>query len=222
MTNTDFFNQNRFLETNRVIAVLVVDDVAAAVPLAQALIAGGIKTMELTLRTPNAVECLARVKQDLPDMICGAGTVVSAAQVKRVKQAGADFAVAPGLNPAVLEAAEAESLPFGPGVATPSDIEIATSRGYTTLKFFPAEPLGGLSYLKAMAGPYKHLGVRFIPLGGLRSSSIADYLAEGLIHAIGGSWLAKPDVIQAHDWDTVRANSEEASKLAEHALAARG
>jgi 2-dehydro-3-deoxyphosphogluconate aldolase/(4S)-4-hydroxy-2-oxoglutarate aldolase len=202
--------------------VLVVDDPDSAPDLARALLDGGVETMELTLRTPSAVECLSRVKKEVPDMICGAGTVLTPAQASQVKQAGADFAVSPGLNPEVLAAAEKEGLPFGPGIATPSDIEIALSRGYTTLKFFPAEPLGGLDYLTSMAGPYKHLGVSFIPLGGIRADNLESYLTHPLIHAIGGSWLAKSDAIAAKDWDGIRNRAREAAEIAERALAARG
>jgi 2-dehydro-3-deoxyphosphogluconate aldolase/(4S)-4-hydroxy-2-oxoglutarate aldolase len=133
-----------------VIAVLIVDQAQDAIPLAQALLAGGIDAMELTLRTPAALDALRRIKAEVPKMLVGAGTVLTPEQVSEVAAAGADFAVSPGMNPRVVLAARELGLPFAPGIATPSDIEQAIECGCKLLKFFPAEPLGGLSYLKAI------------------------------------------------------------------------
>jgi len=196
-----------------VVAVLVIDDPRDAVPLARALLAGGINVMELTLRTPRAVEALQRIRADLPEMIAGVGTVLQPAQVKEVSRAGAAFAVAPGTNPRVIAAAHAIGLPFFPGVATPSDIEAAVESGCRVLKFFPAEPSGGLNYLTNMAAPYAHLGLRYLPLGGLTAASLPDYLADPLILAVGGSWLASRPLIRDGDWTRIRTNAGEARRI---------
>ena len=151
-----------------VIAVMVVDQAVDAVPLARALIACGIDVMELTLRTPAALEALRLIKQEVPEMLAGVGTVLTRSQIDEVVDAGGAFAVAPGLNPSVVQHAQSLGLPFAPGVATPSEIERAVELGCRELKFFPAEPIGGLQYLRSMAAPYSHLGLKFIPLGGIK------------------------------------------------------
>lgn len=187
-----------------VVAVLVVDDASDAVPLARALLDGGIDAMELTLRTPAALEALAAIKAHVPEMLAGIGTILRPEQVRQVYDAGAAFGVAPGLNPRVVEAAQKIALPFAPGIATPSDLERALEMGCRDVKFFPAEPLGGLKYLKSLAAPYAHLGVRFVPLGGLTLENMGSYLADPLVLAVGGSWLAPRDLIQAGDWGAIR------------------
>ena len=199
------------IENCGVIAVLVIDEAEHAVPLARALLAGGIDAMELTLRTPAALEALRRVREEVPEMLAGIGTVLTSEQVGQVARLNAAFAVAPGTNPRVIAAARAHGLPFMPGVATPSDIEAAIEAGCRELKFFPAEPSGGLSYLKNMSAPYLHLGVRFVPLGGLTATNVKDYLESPLTLAVGGSWLAPRPLIQAQNWDQIRANAAEAS-----------
>jgi 2-dehydro-3-deoxyphosphogluconate aldolase/(4S)-4-hydroxy-2-oxoglutarate aldolase len=196
-----------------VIAVLVIERAEDAVPLARSLLAGGIDSIELTLRTPAALEALRRIKAEVPEILCGIGTILTPEQAKEAAAAGAAFGVAPGMNPRVVQAARQIGLPFAPGVVTPSDIELALELGCRLLKFFPAEPSGGLKYLKSMAAPYAHLNVRFIPLGGLESSHIATYLKEPIIPALGGSWLAPRDVIRKQDWQTITANAREATNL---------
>ena len=170
------------------------------VPLAKALIQGGVDVMELTLRTDAALGALKEIRAHVPEMLAGVGTVLTPAQVAAVKAAGAEFAVSPGINPRVVNAAVESGIPFGPGVATPTDIENALECGCTLLKFFPAEPSGGLAFLKAMAAPYLHLGVQFIPLGGVNEKNMATYLADPLIAAIGGSWLAPRELIREGRW----------------------
>jgi 2-dehydro-3-deoxyphosphogluconate aldolase/(4S)-4-hydroxy-2-oxoglutarate aldolase len=197
-----------------VIAVLVIDDPADAVPLAGALAAGGVNAIELTLRTPSALESLAAIKKHAPQMLAGAGTVLTPAHIAQARDAGADFAVAPGCNPRVLAAAAETGLPFAPGIATPSDIEAALEFGCRLLKFFPAEPSGGLAYLKAMAAPYSHLGLRYIPLGGVNAATAATWLADPLIAALGGSWLAPRALIQTRDWPAITRRAAEAAALA--------
>lgn len=191
------------IQTTGIVAVLVIDSETDAVPLARALLAGGVDAMELTLRTPAALGALRRIRAEVPEMLAGAGTVLKPAQVEEVKNAGAEFAVSPGVNPRVLQAAKEAGLPFAPGIATPSDIEQALEFDCKALKFFPAEPSGGLSYLKAAAAPYQHLGIKFLPLGGLNEKNMAAYLADPLVAAIGGSWLAPREAIREGRWDEI-------------------
>ncbi len=210
-----FFHSKRFTETNRIIAVLVLDDPDSAVPLAEALLAGGVRCMELTLRTPNAIACLKKIRNNVPDMVAGVGTILFKEQVKEVVDSGAEFGVAPGLSPPVIEEALKLGLPFGPGITTPSDIEAALQYGFRVLKFFPAEPSGGLKYLSSMAAPYKHLKIGYIPLGGISTANLSEYLSNPYIWGIGGSWLAKADAIAAKDWAGVTERAKEASEIAE-------
>jgi 2-dehydro-3-deoxyphosphogluconate aldolase/(4S)-4-hydroxy-2-oxoglutarate aldolase len=193
-----------------VIAVLTLDDARLAVPLARALVAGGITAMELTLRTPAALEALRAIVAEVPELLAGAGTVLTPQQVGAVRAAGAAFAVAPGTNARVIEAAREEGLFFMPGVATPSDIELAVECDCRALKFFPAEPCGGLAYLKNMAAPYAHLGLRFVPLGGITTANVRGYLQDPLILAVGGSWLAPRERIAAEDWPAITQTAQEA------------
>lgn len=197
-----------------VIAVLVIDRAEDAVPCAKALVEGGISVMELTLRTPAAIEALRRIKADVPEMTCGIGTILTPDQVREVKEAGAVFGVAPGFNPRVVDTAREAGLSYAPGIATPSELELAVERGCRLLKFFPAEPSGGMPYLKSMAGPYKHLGLSFVPLGGLRPTNAGDYLESPLVAAVGGSWIAPRDLIAQQDWRAIAANAREAARLA--------
>lgn len=194
-----------------IIAVLVIDRVEDAVPLARALLAGGVQVMELTLRTPAALEALRHIKAEVPEMLAGAGTILTPKQVGEVKAAGAAFAVSPGVNLRVLEAAREADLPFAPGVVTPSDIEQALEFECRSLKFFPAEPSGGLPYLKAIAAPYQHLEIEFFPLGGLNAQNMAAYLSDPLIAAIGGSWLAPREAVRAGRWEKITTLAQAAS-----------
>ncbi len=187
-----------------VIAVLVVDSVNDAVPLARALCEGGIGVMELTLRTPAALDALKSIRADVPEMMAGIGTILSPEQVQKAFDAGAAFGVAPGTNRRVIDAARDVGLPFAPGIATPSELELALELGCREVKFFPAEPSGGLEYLRAIAAPYAHLGTRFIPLGGLQLSHLDAYLRDPQVLAVGGSWLAPRNLIQAGNWLAIR------------------
>jgi len=186
-----------------VVAVLTVEDPLDAVPLAQALAAGGVTAIELTLRTPRATESIKRIRDELPETLIGAGTVLNRTQLEAVKEAGALFAVSPGCNPATLRAARELGLPFAPGIATATDIEITVEHGCRLLKFFPAETSGGLTHLTTMAAPFAHLGVRFIPLGGIGAAQLGDYLASPLVAGVGGSWIAKPEAIRQRDWPRI-------------------
>lgn len=198
-----------------VAAVLVIDDAKDAAPVARALLDGGVGVMELTLRTPAALDALAEIRREVPDMVVGIGTILTVEQLHAAQAAGAAFGVSPGCNPRLLAAAREAGFPFGPGVATPTDIEIALEYDCRLLKFFPAEQLGGLPYLRAIAAPYAHLGIRYIPLGGLTESNAATYLQDPLIAAIGGSWIAPREAIKAKKWDAIRSKARTASRLLE-------
>ena len=201
---------------NPIIAVVTIDDSSHAVPLARTLLEAGIGAIELTLRTPAAFDSLAAIRKDCPEMCAGLGTVLTPEQVERAVAAGAAFAVAPGLNPRVVQAADAAKLPFAPGIVTPSDIETAVELGCRTLKFFPAEPSGGISYLKSMAVPYAHLELQYIPLGGLNVENFTSYLSLDIVPAVGGSWIAPRPLIQTKDWSAIRDNAQAAqAKLEE-------
>ncbi len=200
------------LESTGVLAVVILDDVATAVPMAKALLAGGVNAMELTLRTDAALDSLVAIREEVPDMLVGAGTILKPEQVSQVVDRGALFGVSPGLNLRVVEAAIASGLPFAPGIATPSDIEAALELDCHFLKFFPAETLGGLPYLRAMSPPYNHLGVKYIPLGGVGQKNLAEYIVEPLIAFVGGSWLTPKDKIAAKDWKAIEELAKAARK----------
>lgn len=201
------------LYSTGVIAVLMIDDAADAVPVAQALLAGGVDCIELTLRTPAAMESLHRIRAEVPSMMVGVGTILNLQQVHDVKSAGAAFGVSPGMNPRVVAEARRIDLPFSPGICTPTDIELAIEQGCRLLKFFPSEPSGGLAYLRTIAAPFAHLGVKYIPLGGVGAGNAEQYLKEPAVHALGGSWLAPRDLIQRKDWAAITANAAEAAGI---------
>lgn len=201
------------MERSGVIAVIVVDQAEQVVPLGRALVACGIDVMELTLRTPAAVDALRLLRRDVPEMLAGVGTVLTTDQLDAIVDAGAQFAVAPGLNPRVVEHAKKLGLPFAPGVVTPSDIETAIELGCRELKFFPAEPSGGIKYLRSMYAPYAHLGLRFIPLGGINAENLPGYLYDEAVLAVGGSWLAPRKLIQTENWSAVIDNATEARRI---------
>lgn len=196
-----------------IIAVLVIDELKHALPLANALLAGGLNTIELTLRTDVALDAAKLIKKEFPEINLGFGTVLTVEQVNTVVDIGADFAVAPGCNPKVIDEAIKQGLSFAPGIMTPSDIEIAIEKGCRILKYFPAETSGGMEHLKNMVAPYSYLGLKFIPLGGCNFENASTYLKSPLITAIGGSWIAKRSLIQAENWDIITANAKEIRNL---------
>lgn len=203
------------LEGSGVVAVLILDDARQAVPLAQALLAGGVNAMELTLRTDAAIESLRRIREAVPEMLAGIGTVLTASQVDEVVAAGGQFAVSPGLNPDVVRRAGELNLPFAPGVMTPSDIEAAIQLGCRELKFFPAEPAGGLTMLSSLLAPYAHLGVRFLPLGGVNAGNMEAWLRPPGVFAVGGSWLTPQAAIRDSDWEEITRRASEARTIAD-------
>jgi len=188
-----------------VVALTRADD---AVPVVAALRAGGLPSIEITFRTAAAVEAIERVRDALPDVLLGAGTVLRPDQADAAVAAGARFVVTPGFNPRVVDHCLARSIPVVPGVATPGEVEAALERGIELVKFFPAEALGGTRFLAAVAGPYPT--VRFVPSGGLRSEHLAEYLALPNVAACGGTWLAPADTVAAGDWLRVEEHAREA------------
>ena len=188
------------LAASRAIATVIVENVEDARPLAEALLTGGIKVVEITMRTPAALQVMQVIAENYSEMLVMAGTVITPTQVRQVQDAGASCAVAPGMNARVVQAAVDAQLPFAPGIATPSEIEQALEFDCDILKLFPAEPMGGLPYLKNMQAPYTHLGLQFIPLGGLTGENAKYYLQEEMILAVGGSWIASASAITAGDW----------------------
>lgn len=169
--------------------------------------------MELTLRTPAAVEAVEHICAEVPEMTVGVGTVLTPQQVRDVKAVGGAFGVAPGMNPRVVSEAKRVGLPFAPGVCTPTEMELAIEQGCRLLKFFPAEPSGGLGYLRSVAAPLAHLGVRFLPLGGIHAGNLSDYLREASVLAVGGSWLAPPQSIRQQDWSGITVSAQQATDL---------
>jgi 2-dehydro-3-deoxyphosphogluconate aldolase / (4S)-4-hydroxy-2-oxoglutarate aldolase len=198
-----------------VVAVLVIDELKHALPLANALLEGGVNAIELTLRTPVALDAAIAIKKNFPEINLGIGTVLTVEQVKAIAGIGVDFAVAPGCNPKIIEAAQKYGVSFAPGISTASELELAVEMGCRILKFFPAEPLGGMAYLKSMAAPYQYLGLKFIPLGGLNTSNAEGYLESKLITAIGGSWIAKQSLVQSENWKAITANAKDIRALIE-------
>ncbi|MDO5552447.1 MAG: bifunctional 4-hydroxy-2-oxoglutarate aldolase/2-dehydro-3-deoxy-phosphogluconate aldolase [Planctomycetia bacterium] len=195
------------------VAVLIMDRVEDAVPCAKALLEGGVDVMELTLRTDAALGALEAIRRDVPDMLAGVGTIIFPEQVQQAQDAGAAFGVSPGLQRGVMDEAMRLKFPFAPGIMTPSELELALSYGCRNVKFFPSEPLGGLSYLKSIQAPYAHLGVRFLPLGGLTLVNLPDYMNASYILAAGGSWIAPRKLIAARDWTAITKNAADARKI---------
>ena len=200
------------LRAIRVVPVIVIDDPDDAVPLARALADGGLPCAEITFRTPGAAEALKRVTDEVPSVFVGAGTVLTPKQAEKARAAGAQFMVAPGFNPRVVDYCLGEGIPVYPGICTPTELEAALEKGLTAVKFFPAEPAGGLAYLKAMAAPYGD--VDFMPTGGINATNVASYLGFKRVVACGGSWMAPNDWIAAKQFDRIRDETRRAADAA--------
>lgn len=196
----------------RLVPVIAIDSADAALPLADALAEGGLPLAEITFRTPAAAEVIALLTRQRPDLLVGAGTVLSIQTLDQAISAGAAFGVSPGTNPAVVHAAREQGLPFIPGIATPSDIEQALALGASVLKFFPAEACGGAALLKALNAPYAHTGVKFMPTGGITIDNVEAYLALDCVAAIGGTWLATKEDIAEKRWSRITEKCREARK----------
>ncbi len=198
----------------RIICIAIIDKAADAVPMAEALLAGGLDLLEITFRTPEAGAAITAIRKALPKAHVGAGTVLNPEQLRRAVDCGAEFAVAPGVNEVVLAATQKLNLPFFPGVMTPTEIERAMSLGCKLLKFFPAEAAGGVPMLKALAGPYAHTGLKLIPTGGISPNNLADYLAQPMTGAVGGSWMVDRKLLAAKDWAKITGLAAQAMKTA--------
>jgi 2-dehydro-3-deoxyphosphogluconate aldolase / (4S)-4-hydroxy-2-oxoglutarate aldolase len=186
----------------KIVPVIVIDDAERALGLADALAGGGLPCAEITFRTPAAAEALRRIAAERPNVLAGAGTVLTTEQAERARDAGARFIVSPGINPRVVEWCQDHSLPVFPGVCTPTEIETALECGLSVVKFFPAEPSGGVGFLKAIAAPFPDL--TFMPTGGITAANVREYLAFKRVVACGGSWMAPQDWIQQGAFDRVR------------------
>lgn len=198
----------------RLVPVAVIEHVEDAIPLAAALREGGVDIIEVTFRTEAAPEAIRRIRAEFPDMLTGAGTLLDVYQVEQALEAGARFGVSPGISESVVMKALSLELPFIPGVMTPSDVEKGLSLGCKLLKFFPAEAAGGIPMLKALAGPYGHTGVEFIPLGGVNLSNARAYLELPIVPAIGGSWFLDRKLIASGDWKKIAELTREAMAVA--------
>jgi 2-dehydro-3-deoxyphosphogluconate aldolase/(4S)-4-hydroxy-2-oxoglutarate aldolase len=199
------------MRTSAVIPVIAIDDIAHAVPLARALVAGGIRVLEVTLRTAHGLAAIRAMVEQVPDAIVGVGTLTQPQEFAAARDAGAVFGVSPGLTPALIAAARSSGLPLLPGVMTPSEVMAAREVGFRQLKLFPAVPAGGIGMLNALAGP---LGdVMFCPTGGVSQDNAAQFLACRNVACVGGSWLTPKDALVAGDWDRITALARAASAL---------
>ena len=196
-----------------VVPVIAIDNIEHALPLADALLSGGLPVVEITFRTAAAAAVIRLLAKERPALIVGAGTVLTPETVQTAVEAGAQFAVAPGLNPRVVLAAQELHLPFVPGVANPSDIEAGLELGCKLLKFFPAEALGGVKLLEALSAPYKHTGVRFMPTGGATPANLPFYLKIDTVAAVGGTWLAKKEDLAEGRWELIAQRCREACAI---------
>jgi 2-dehydro-3-deoxyphosphogluconate aldolase/(4S)-4-hydroxy-2-oxoglutarate aldolase len=201
------------LSLQPVVPVIVIDDVKSAVPLARALVAGGLKAIEITLRTPAALDAIKAVADEVEGAVAGAGTVLDARQWDLAIKAGSRFIVSPGSGNSVLEAADESDVPLLPGAVTATEVMMLRDRGYSVLKFFPAEQAGGASYLNALSSPLA--GIRFCPTGGVSLKNAKDYLSLSNVICVGGSWVAPKAMVEAGDWAGI-------TKLAAEAAALRG
>lgn len=201
----------------KIVPVIVIDDAANAVPLANALIGGGLPCAEITFRTSGAAEALRRIAAECPDMLVGAGTVLTADQAAKAKKAGAKFIVSPGFHSRVVDYCRDNDLPVFPGVCTPTEIGAALEKGVAVVKFFPAEPMGGLAFLKAVSAPYGDM--EFMPTGGITAALLGAYLGFKKVVACGGSWMAPADWVAGKQFDRIR---EETTRATAAARAAHG
>lgn len=194
-----------------VVPVVVLDDLAHAVPVARALVAGGLPVIELTLRTPVALDAIAAIAAEVPEILVGAGTITSPELVARAVDAGAQFLVSPGTTPGLLRELAGSGVPFLPGTATVSEAMAVLEAGFSEMKFFPAEASGGAAYLKSLASPLP--AARFCPTGGITATSAPTYLSLPNVGCVGGSWLTPADALAAGDWDRVATLAREAAAL---------
>lgn len=201
-------NALQILQQGPVVPVIVIDDLTTAVPLARALVEGGIRVLEITLRTPVAIDAIRRIAGEVEGAIVGAGTVLTPDQFRACREAGSRFVISPGLTSNLLDAAKGEGIPLIPGIATISELMLGMDYGLDAFKFFPAEAAGGIPMLKAIAGPIPQ--IQFCPTGGITPSNYRDYLALKNVSCVGGSWLAPADKVRAGDFPAVTTLAREA------------
>ncbi|MFI2199731.1 bifunctional 4-hydroxy-2-oxoglutarate aldolase/2-dehydro-3-deoxy-phosphogluconate aldolase [Streptomyces sp. NPDC020192] len=199
------------LDLAPVVPVVVIEDASDAVPLARALVAGGLPSIEVTLRTPAALDAIRAIADTVPDAVVGAGTVITPEQVSACTAAGARFLVSPGWTEALLEAMRGSGVPFLPGVSTTSEVVALLERGVREMKFFPAQAAGGTAYLKSLAGPLPQ--ARFCPTGGIGPANAREYLALPNVRCVGGTWMLPADAVAARDWGRIEALAREAAGL---------
>lgn len=202
---------DKVMQAAPVIPVVVIDDASKAVDLARALVAGGLPAIEITLRTPRAVECIKAVADEVDGAMAGAGTVLGASQLEAVCAAGARFVVSPGVSPGLLDAAGGNEIPLLPGAATASEMMTLGERGFTRLKFFPAEAAGGVNYLKSLASPLPEF--KICPTGGVDLENAGQYLALSNVVCVGGSWVAPAELIDREDWKAIEMLARRAAAL---------
>ncbi len=203
----------KLLKSSGVVAVLEIEDERDAVDTARALIKGGVTVIELALRSKAAVPSIDLIAKNVPEMNIGVGTILHRDQLKHVVDLGAHFGVSPGLNESVVHEAISLQFPFAPGVATASEIEKAYSLGCDMLKLFPATPLGGIDYLKAVSAPYKHLNLTYFPLGGVTKESLSSWAKVENVLTVGGSWIATRDLIKMHQYEEITRRATEAMSI---------
>ena len=196
-----------------VVPVIVIEDEAKAVPLARALVKGGLPVLEVTFRTQAAAGAIARIKAEVPEAVVGAGTLLTPEQLRAAVAAGAAFGVAPGFDPVVMAAAKEAGLPMVPGIATASELSQALTAGAPMVKFFPAEAAGGVKMIKNLLGAFRSTGVKFMPTGGINLSNLKDYLAVPEIVACGGTWIVAKDALASNDWDAIEKLAADAAAL---------
>ena len=201
------------LRSAGIIPVIVIDDEAKAVPLARALVSGGLPVLEVTFRTAVAAAAIAKIRAEVPDAVVGAGTLLMREQVKAAKEAGAVFGVAPGFDPVIVAQAQEIGLPMVPGIATASELSQALTAGVPMVKFFPAEAAGGVKMIKNLLGAFRFTGVKFMPTGGINAENVKDYLAVPEIVACGGTWIVPKDAVAANDWDRITTLAKEAAAI---------
>lgn len=202
------------LAARRILSAAVIDHPAYAVPLARALLAGGLDIMEVTFRNEHAADCIQRILGEVPGMMVGAGTLLTPAQIDAARTAGAQFGLTPGFNPDVVRAAVDQGFPFIPGVMTPGEMEQSLALGCPVVKFFPAVNAGGPGFIKSVAAPYAHTSLRIIPLGGISEANMGEYLRLPIVLAVGGSWLTSRELAAAGHWDEITRLTRQALRLA--------
>ena len=197
-----------------IIPVIVIEDEAKAVPLARALVDGGLPVLEVTFRTKAAAGAIAKIRAEVPGAVVGAGTLLTKEQVKSAKESGAVFGVAPGFDPTIVAYAQEIGLPMVPGIATASELSQALSAGVPMVKFFPAEAAGGAKMIKNLLGAFRFTGVKFMPTGGITAANVRDYLAVPEVVACGGTWIVPKDALANDDWDRIKSLASEAAAIA--------